>query len=137
MSIDRWRDGGMDSSCLPTSPCSACCVTLCQHFVLCIANDSSGLPLLLFVRSVCLSILRSLAESQTNEILPEVDGRRVRGARPLLVCLLRNLTSLKRPGDFFTLYPPHSAPLAPFFFYLSHPLPSLHSSSISTDSLLI
>lgn len=137
MSIDRWRDGGMDSSCLPTSPCSACCVTLCQHFVLCIANDSSGLPLLLFVRSVCLSILRSLAESQTNEILPEVDGRRVRGARPLLVCLLRNLTSLKRPGDFFH---PLSSPFCSscsLFFYLSHPLPSLHPSSISTDSLLI
>lgn len=84
----------------------------------------TGRPLLLFLRSVCLSFLRSLAESLTNEILPEVDGRRVRGARPLLVCLLPSLTSLKRPADFFH-------PRSFFFFFAT---PSLHSipPSIST-----
>lgn len=85
--VEGRRDGGMDSSCLPTSPCSARCVTLCQHFVLCIANDGSSLPpLLSFDLSVSLSSGLS-AESQTNEILPEVDGRMVRGARPLSACL--------------------------------------------------
>lgn len=71
----------MDSSCLPTIPRSARRVTLCQQFVSCIANDGSSLPPPLSF-DLCLSILRSSAESPTNEILPEVDGKAVCTARP-------------------------------------------------------
>lgn len=72
----------MDSSCLPISPCAARCATLCQQFVLCIANEGgagSSLQLLLLSFDLLLSILWSSAESPTNEILPEVDGKMVCG----------------------------------------------------------
>lgn len=45
-------DEGMDSSCLPTSPCSARRVTSRQHFASCAAP----------VRSLCLRVLRSAAD---------------------------------------------------------------------------
>lgn len=83
----------MDSSCLPTIPCSALlcparCVIGCQHFILCIANDGSGLQL--FDLSPSSSPSPSpwpSADSWTNEILPEVSAEMVRGAKAHLARL--------------------------------------------------
>lgn len=78
------------------------------------------------VRSLCLSIPWSSAESPTNEILPEVDGRdATRSEAPvcLSVFLSRNLTSHKKTRRFF---PPPNLP-APLLLPFSFGLVPLHS----------
>lgn len=102
----------MDSSCLQTSPCTARCVTLCQQFVLCIANNGSTEGGALVCGCCFCSISSSglRLKPQQMGFLPEVD---VWEGGPPSVWLsvkkdpedlpLQNFPVLSLPAPFFIL----------------------------------
>lgn len=119
----------MDSSCLPTNPCSARRVTLCQQFVSCIANDGAAEEGWAGVRR-CGSIAPSLRPLVFSPIPDKWDfargawEERARTSRPPSVRLsaCKQISqAIKDPEGSPPPPPPPFSPLMPLWYHPSPP----------------